>query len=79
MSGIDAEYKAKLAHMAGQIADFFKAYPEEQAVHSIADHINQFWSPRMRADFLTACRDGSITPHPLAGKAAGQIRSSGTA
>lgn len=45
---------AKLVRMAGQIADFFKAYPEEEAVASIADHINQFWTGRMRGDFLAA-------------------------
>lgn len=42
----------KLGHMASQIADFFKSYPEEQAVPAIADHINQFWGRRMREDFL---------------------------
>jgi formate dehydrogenase subunit delta len=45
---------AKLRHMAGQIADFFKPYPEAEAVAAIADHINQFWTGRMRATFLTA-------------------------
>jgi formate dehydrogenase subunit delta len=45
---------AKLARMAGQIADFFKPYPEEEAAASIADHINQFWTGRMRGDFLAA-------------------------
>ena len=45
---------AKLRRMAGQIADFFKAYPEDQAAASVADHINQFWTARMREDFLAA-------------------------
>lgn len=45
---------AKLRRMAGQIADFFKPYPEEEAAASVADHINQFWTSRMRADFLAA-------------------------
>jgi formate dehydrogenase subunit delta len=45
---------AKLVRMAGQIADFFKSYPEEEAAASIADHINQFWTGRMRGDFLAA-------------------------
>lgn len=44
----------KLAAMAGQIADFFKSYPDERAAASIAEHINQFWSRRMREDFLAA-------------------------
>ena len=41
----------KLAHMADQIADFFASYPAETAPASIADHINQFWSKKMRLDF----------------------------
>lgn len=45
---------AKLARMAGQIADFFKAYPEEEAAASVADHINRFWTGRMREDFRAA-------------------------
>lgn len=52
MSGIAFDPNEKLARMAGQIADFFRAYPDEQAARSIAEHINQFWTPRMRADFL---------------------------
>ena len=50
---------AKLLRMAGQIADFFKSYPEEEAAASVADHINQFWTGRMRGDFLAA-----FTPRP---------------
>lgn len=42
----------RLAYMARQIADFFRAYPHEQAAASVAAHINQFWTPRMRADLL---------------------------
>jgi len=45
---------AKLARMASQIATFFQSYPDAEAVPAIADHINQFWSRRMREDFLGA-------------------------
>lgn len=58
-SGLDAQKRAKLARMADQIGTFFSAYPEEQAVAAIAEHINQFWSARMRADFLRAFDAGS--------------------
>ncbi len=57
---------AKLGHMAGQIADYFKSYPEEQAVAAIAAHINEFWSRRMREDFLATFNAGSEGLHPLA-------------
>ena len=34
---------------ANQIADFFRPYPESEAVDGVAGHIRQFWDPRMRA------------------------------
>ncbi|KPH79625.1 formate dehydrogenase subunit delta [Bosea vaviloviae] len=65
---------ARLGHMAGQIADYFKSYPEEQAVPAIAAHINEFWSRRMRQDFLAAFDAGSGELHPLARAALARIR-----
>ena len=44
----------KLIRMASEIADYFKAYPETQAVEEIANHINHFWTPNMRDDFIAA-------------------------
>lgn len=69
-----AENVAKLRRMAGQIADFFKAYPEEEAAASIADHINQFWTVRMRADFLTAFTERPDDLTPLLRRTLPQIR-----
>lgn len=64
----------KLGHMASQIADFFKSYPEDQAVPAIADHINQFWNRRMRDDFL-ATYDSEHPDLPLlVRKAIAQIK-----
>jgi formate dehydrogenase subunit delta len=37
-----------IIRMANQIASFFKAYPEEEAVKETAKHLKQFWEPRMR-------------------------------
>jgi formate dehydrogenase subunit delta len=34
--------------MANQIGSFFAAYPRQEAIDSIADHIRKFWDPRMR-------------------------------
>ena len=41
--------RTRLVHKANQIADYFKAYPEDEAVAAVANHIQQFWDPRMRA------------------------------
>lgn len=38
--------------MARQITQFFQAYPHEQAVAGVADHIAKFWEPRMRRMLL---------------------------
>ncbi len=35
--------------MANQIAAFFRAYPEEDAVVGVSEHIRAFWTPGMRA------------------------------
>jgi formate dehydrogenase subunit delta len=37
----------KLTHMANQIAAFFRAYPEGEAVVGVRDHIEAFWTPTM--------------------------------
>lgn len=39
----------KLTHMANQIAAFFRAYPEGEAVGSVRHHIEAFWTPVMVA------------------------------
>ena len=56
---------AKLAHMANQIATFFRSYPEEQAVAGIQDHIVSFWSPRMRIDLTQALDEPELKLDPL--------------
>jgi len=74
MSDTAADPSLKLARMAGQIAGFFKSYPEDQAVPAIADHINQFWSRKMREDFHAAFRPGDPALDPLVSKALPQIK-----
>ncbi|MBN9457954.1 MAG: formate dehydrogenase subunit delta [Bosea sp.] len=69
-----AENVEKLRRMAGQITDFFKAYPEAEAVPAIADHINQFWTGRMREDFLAAFSARPEDLPPLLRRALPRIR-----
>ena len=59
----------KLIYMANQIAGFFKAQGEARAVPAIGNHINQFWDPRMRAEFLTITKADASTLNPLVVKA----------
>ena len=42
-----------LIHMANQIGSFFEAMPDrEEALLGIADHLHNFWAPRMRSQLL---------------------------
>jgi formate dehydrogenase subunit delta len=54
----------KLAYMANQIAKFFAAQGEERAARGVADHLQKFWNPDMRSDFLAAAAKHSSNLHP---------------
>ncbi len=60
---MSAESK-KLLVMAGQITSFFRAYPRDEAVRAIAEHINKFWTRKMRDEFLALpeIREGASDP-----------------
>jgi len=63
----------KLAHMANQIAAFFRAYPEEEAVAGIAAHLRQFWEPRLRAALAQHVAAGGAGLDPLVLAAAREL------
>jgi formate dehydrogenase subunit delta len=54
----------KLAYMANQIAKFFASQGEERAARGVADHIEKYWNPDMRGDFLAATARDSSGLHP---------------
>ena len=60
---------AKLDHMANQIAAFFRAYPREEAVAGVHEHIVAFWSPRMRSDLQARAEAGTAALDPLVSEA----------
>ena len=70
----DGRQQAKLALMANQIGDFFKSYPEAEAVAGIAAHINKFWSRRMREDLRTGFAADASALSPLVRQALARIR-----
>ncbi|HMA13271.1 MAG: formate dehydrogenase subunit delta [Bacteroidota bacterium] len=55
-----------LVRMANQIADYFKAYSEEEALAGVAAHIRSFWDPRMRANLAAHLAGGGKGLSPLA-------------
>jgi formate dehydrogenase subunit delta len=54
----------KLAYMANQIGKFFAHEKHDQAVASIANHLQQFWDPRMRRDILAHLDDPAVHLDP---------------
>ena len=62
----------KLIRMAQQIADFFRSQPGKPEL-AVAGHINDFWTYRMRMDFLAALRAG-VAADPILQATAPHIR-----
>jgi formate dehydrogenase subunit delta len=69
----------KMVHMANQIALFFAAYPHDEAVAGVADHIQKFWEPRMRAQLATYLAAGGADLHPLVVEGARTLAPKGAA
>lgn len=63
----------KLIRMANQIATFFEVQPGDGAAATAA-HINDNWSPPMRATLLGMIANGSPELHPLVAAGASLIR-----
>jgi len=42
----------KLVRMANQIAIFFESQPGEDQADKVAQHLSDFWDPRMRAEII---------------------------
>ncbi|MBD3786290.1 MAG: formate dehydrogenase subunit delta [Sphingomonadales bacterium] len=63
----------KLVRMANQIATFFEIQPSDRAAN-VAAHINDNWSPPMRAGLLDHVAQGGDGLSPLVLEAAAMIR-----
>lgn len=56
----------RLVYMANQIANYFKAYPDEEAIAGVEEHLRQFWEPRMRAQLIKHLDTGGTGLAPIA-------------
>ena len=65
--------RARLIHDANEIARYFAAYPREEAIDGIADHIRKFWDPRMRRELLAILGAGEEALHALVREAAARL------
>lgn len=64
----------KLVRMANQIAGFFETQSRADRAAAVAEHINKFWEPRMRRQFLAHVQTGGEGLSPLALEAAATVR-----
>ncbi|MCP8937670.1 formate dehydrogenase subunit delta [Alsobacter sp. SYSU M60028] len=64
----------RMLTMANQIADFFRSFPHEEAVAGVAQHVRQFWDPRMRRKLLEHLDAGGEGFDPLVREAAARLR-----
>jgi len=64
----------RLVYMANQIATFFESQPPQAAAHGVADHINNFWEPRMRKRFFVLAESGLFKLKPIVMEALPEIR-----
>jgi formate dehydrogenase subunit delta len=55
----------RLIRMANQIATYFSAYPHDEAVAGISDHLKQFWEPRMLVAIKDHVAHGGTGLHDL--------------
>ncbi|MBY5972105.1 NADH-dependent formate dehydrogenase delta subunit FdsD [Pseudooceanicola marinus] len=69
----------KLVMMANQIATFFKTQPGDDAPQKVAAHLNDFWEPRMRAQFFAHVDAGGEGLDPLVLRAAEHVKRPATA
>ncbi len=56
----------KLVRMANQIATFFESQPRGDQAEKVAQHLSDFWDPRMREEILRIAADGGSGLSPLA-------------
>jgi formate dehydrogenase subunit delta len=62
-----------MVHKANAIAQFFAAYPHDEAVAGVADHLAKFWEPRMRRQLLDYVAAGGEGLHALVPAAAARL------
>ena len=54
-----------MVHNANQIALFFAAYPREEAIAGVTDHLKKFWERRMREQIIDYVAHGGSGLHEL--------------
>ena len=69
----------KLARMANQIADFYAAMPDEEAVAGVASHLTLYWTPKMIREIIALADEGHAGLKPIASRAVESLKQKATA
>lgn len=64
----------KLVYMANQIGKFFAHEGDAKAAIAIADHLAQFWDPRMRREIVAYLEAGGVGLDPAVRQAVERLR-----
>jgi FdhD protein len=65
--------REKLVHMANQIATFFRSQPGTDQADRVAQHLRDYWDPRMRAQIVEIAEDPESGLSPLAREAVARL------
>jgi formate dehydrogenase subunit delta len=68
---------AKLVMMANQIGKFFVPQRGADPVEAIADHLQKFWDPRMRAEIVAHVAAGGAGLDDPVREAVGRLKEAG--
>lgn len=63
-----------IVRMANDIAQFHTSYTDEEGRQLVAEHLNKFWPPSMRARFHELIEVEPDGFHPLVLSCAGMVR-----
>ncbi len=66
--------RPRLIHDANEIAKYFAAYPREEAIAGIADHIRKFWDPRMRSELQSMLAQNEASLNELVKEAGARLK-----
>jgi formate dehydrogenase subunit delta len=64
----------RLVTMANQIAAFFVPQRRGDPVAEIADHLEKFWDPRMKADIVAHVKAGGAGLEPVVREAVSRLK-----
>ena len=69
----------KLARMANQIADYYAAMPEREAIEGVAMHLSLYWTPKMIREIIAFADQGHDGLNAIAARAVESLKQKATA